>query len=305
MKERVDDGQGERRKKEKRGFKEDRAARWLEKHKKEKELLSGKKVTLKKKQDTAKPQAIKELKFDENARKDFLLTLHKKKNERRVSAIVESRRKRNRENKQFRAKEREDARKQYNEYAKVPILPNYTFKIPNPLEDDDDDDCDMCDDQHFINSDDEDEMPYEAPENDSELPDDVAAVFADQAPRDRTKQLSGLSLHTSDMGDGAVTVDVVPLFGGGRSVAARSTASSAGGKSSAGGAGTLKNGAKNKFVGGLDFSDLPEEVAQKLEEKLREQRGPAKMKAKVNMVREMQKFHKIAKHSRKKKSKKK
>eukprot|EP00672_Neobodo_designis_P026122 CAMPEP_0174830160 /NCGR_PEP_ID=MMETSP1114-20130205/2372_1 /TAXON_ID=312471 /ORGANISM="Neobodo designis, Strain CCAP 1951/1" /LENGTH=285 /DNA_ID=CAMNT_0016063947 /DNA_START=41 /DNA_END=898 /DNA_ORIENTATION=- len=284
MREKVDDGQGERRKKEKRGFKEDRAARWLEKHRKEKELLSGKKLPKKPTKGDAKPAPIKELKFDDDARKEFLLTLHKKKNERRVNAIVESRRKRNRENKQFRAKEREEARKQYNDYAKVPILPNYTFKMPDPLAEEDDE-------NGPVNSDGDDDVePVEAG---ASMRDDVAAVFANQATRDRTKQLSGLSLHTSD-GDGAVTVEVTPLFGGG-------AASSAGGAGKKHAGGTLKSGAKNRFVGGLDFSDLPEEVAQKLEEKMKAQRGPSKMKARVNMVREMQKFHKIQKHSRKKK----
>lgn len=269
MKGHVDDGLGERKKKEKRGFKVDRSSRYLEKHRKEMESLTGKKAPKAKEQGTTvRP---KELKFDPEARQQYLLTLHKKKNERRVTAMVENRRRIAKENNRFRRESREEARRQYNEYAKVPILPDYTFKLPNPLAEENA--------SEDANSDDEDEMV-----DGVQLASEVAAVFESQHAADPLA-MTGMSLHSSR--EGAVTVDVQPLFGR-HANSDPSTLATASGK-------------KNKFAGGLDFSDLPSDVADKLKHLMAERKGPSKMKPRVHLVKEMQKFHKIQKHSRKKK----
>jgi hypothetical protein len=310
MNRRVEDGLGERRKKEKFGFKEDRAARYLEKHRKEKEALTGKKLPAKDKNATA-GKKLKELKFDAEGRKEYLLSLHKKKNERRVTAMVEAKRRIARENNKFRQQTREEARLQYNSYARVPILPNYTFKMPQfdedgePIEEDPDADDDKSkkkkkngkkaaneenedeDDDGEIDDDADFDGPDQVIDDAADLQDEVAQVFVGQTKGDSRKKFSGLSLHTSNTGEAAVTVDVKPLFGGASSTTRRSP--------------VISSGAKNRFVGGLDFSDLPSEVAEKLEVLMKEKKGPSKMKAKVNMVKQMQKFHKIQKHSRKKK----
>jgi hypothetical protein len=286
---RVDDGLGDRKKKEKKGFKEDRRARFIDKHRKETEALMGKKVF--KRDDKANAgKRVKELKFDDESRKEFLLTMHKKKNERRVNAMVLSRRKKAKENTKFRQQEREAARLQYNSYAKVPILPDYTFKLTQAAEVAGDDDG--SDDEEVLYDDGSNAYVTGGSEGgpaESDMNDEVANVFAGQAKADRTSKLSGLSLHTSSEGDAAVTVDVQPLFGG-RAVA--------GGK---GKAASVSGGGKNKFAGGLDFSDLPSDVASQLEKLMKDTKGPGMKRAKVNMVKEMQKFHKIQKHSRKKK----
>ncbi|CCW67646.1 unnamed protein product [Phytomonas sp. Hart1] len=73
--------------------------------------------------------------FDESSRREYLLTLHKKKNERRVQAFVDSKRKIRRENAKTRQQQREEARLAYNNYAKIPILPNYTFGFSKDPED--------------------------------------------------------------------------------------------------------------------------------------------------------------------------
>lgn len=280
MKPRLDDGLGERRKKEKTGFKVDRSARYMEKHRKEQELLTGKKSAAnKKKADATKaPARLRELKFDPKDRENYLLSLHKKKNERRVTAMIESRRRVSNENKRFRREAREEARKQYNSYAKVPILPNYTFKLPDPLAED------AAADDEQVEDDDEDEVIDD--DDGSMLPGDVAAVFEGQRV---AANVTGMSLYTSETG--AVTVDVQPLFG-------RRGVSVDGSNAKQG---TLSSGAKNRFVGGLDFSDLPSDVAGKLKQLMDEHKGPARTKPRVNLVREMQKYHKIRKHSRKKK----
>mgnify|MGYP006981150780 CR=1 FL=1 len=66
--------------------------------------------------------------------------MHKRKNERRVNAMLEGRRKQKRENLKAKQTEREELRKQYNSYAKVPILPDYTYRLPD-FEDDEDSDA--------------------------------------------------------------------------------------------------------------------------------------------------------------------
>ena len=118
---------GNSKKKAKKGFKSDRRANF------EKKLSNAGKGPLKS-QKPARTQPIKEVKFDDAARREFLLTMHKKKNERRVSAFVDSKRKMKRENTKFRMQQREEARLAYNSYAQVPILPDFSYRIRTAAE---------------------------------------------------------------------------------------------------------------------------------------------------------------------------
>lgn len=119
---------GSGKKKERRGFKSDRLERFQVSRMKK----MGKKV--KEVNKNAKPVTVKEVKFDDAARKEFLMGFHKRKNERRITAYLDVKRKQKKENTQFRREQREEARKAYNAYAKVPILPDYSYRLPNPLE---------------------------------------------------------------------------------------------------------------------------------------------------------------------------
>lgn len=85
----------------------------------------------------ARAARAKTVVFDAEDRKNYLLTLHKKKNERRVMAFVDSKRKQKKDNAKTRRDQREEARRAYNNYARIPILPNYTYQIPRYAEDED------------------------------------------------------------------------------------------------------------------------------------------------------------------------
>lgn len=109
--------------KQRTGFKSDRAARYKAKV----DAQLGKKSMVKPPQQ---PTTTKAVVFDEEDRKKTLLSYHKNKNERRVKAMTEAKRKMSKENSKMRRELREEARSQYNSYAAVPILPNYTFRFP-------------------------------------------------------------------------------------------------------------------------------------------------------------------------------
>lgn len=283
MPNRVDDGLGERRKKEKTGFKEDRRARYLERQGR----TAGKKNSKTSRKGDEPTKRVREVKFDASGRNEFLGQMHKRKNERRVNAMVEARKKVQKENVKFRRDQREEARKQYNAYARVPILPDYTFRLPRPDEEgaveagrgrDDDDDEDEDDDASYASS--------------SAMESDVEHVF-EPANTQQTagKKLRGMTVHATDAG--AVTVDVQPLFGNSQQAAQQQASKHGTGR-------PQTAGRKSRFVGGMDFADLPTEVAQKLTELQKARKGDPKMKAKVSMMKEMVKFHRIQKNSRKK-----
>jgi len=105
----------------KKGFKVDRRERFLQK--------TTKKTKVKPTNQT-RTSRVKKIVFDEASRKDFVLGLHKRKNERRVTAFVDGKKKVKRENSKLRHSQREQARQAYNNYAQVPILPDYTFHLP-------------------------------------------------------------------------------------------------------------------------------------------------------------------------------
>uniref|UniRef100_A0A0A9Y0C6 Nucleolar protein 12 n=1 Tax=Lygus hesperus TaxID=30085 RepID=A0A0A9Y0C6_LYGHE len=126
-----------KKKKVKRGFKIDRRANF-------ERMMSRKAGTSNVVTSSSKKQQLtggrtKAITFDESDRRDYLLTLHKKKNERRVQAFVDAKRKLRKESAKTRREQREEARRAYNNYARVPILPNYTYQLPNYLNNESDD----------------------------------------------------------------------------------------------------------------------------------------------------------------------
>ena len=231
-------------KKEKKGFKVDR----YEKYKRQFDKKARRKEDAKK-----APTRVKEVRFDAKAREEWLTTRHKEKNARRVAAHVDRRVKQHRENSKLRKELREEARQQYNNYARVPILPDFSYKVPKYVDE-------FGRPKKIVDGvpvDDNDEAPEACPMmNESTFFEDKDAVH----------------------GEG-VRVDVKPL---------------------------TYDAPVRKARGGLDFSDLPADVAAELN-RLHEsqQKGQAQTKRKIHMLKEMAKINKIAKHSRKGHNKKK
>lgn len=122
-KDRVDIGVGSGSKKTKKGFKSDRYDRY-QLHRKKQQGFNPKA-----KKETHAP--VKEVRFDASDRKEFLLGFHKRKNERRATAFTDAKKKIKTENAKFRREQREEARRAYNAYAKVPILPDYSYQLPH------------------------------------------------------------------------------------------------------------------------------------------------------------------------------
>ena len=119
-----DDVMGTKRK-IKMGFKSDRAAKYKAKI----ESARGQRAAPDPKKET--PHRMKSLVFDSDARRKELLSAHKAKNERRVKAMTEAKRKMRKEASKLRRELREEARQQYNTYATVPILPDYSYRFPH------------------------------------------------------------------------------------------------------------------------------------------------------------------------------
>lgn len=222
----MEDTMGGGKRKEKKGFKVDRYENFKAKK-------MGKQSNDKKKGD--QQVKVKSVTFDAAHREEFLTTMHKKKNERRVQAMRDVKKKVKRENAKLKRELREDARRTFNQVSKVPILPDYSFQFPK------------------------------------------------QAISQVTEEQLGTTYHGGNSYDDAVSVQVRPLF---EKPAAVPTP-------------TKSERRNKKHKGGMDFSDLPPSVAKALEDLNAAQRGPAQMKPKANMLREMQKFHKIRQHSTK------
>src|SRR5437899_3046434 len=94
------------------GFKADRAARYQARV----DRNLGKKPDPTKESGDAVVKPTKKLLFDAASRKEFLLGLHKRKNERRVKAVTEAQRKAKKSNRKLRQEIREEARHTYNRY---------------------------------------------------------------------------------------------------------------------------------------------------------------------------------------------
>lgn len=250
------DDVGSGKKKVKKGFKVDRRANYERNREKK---LFGKES---KRKDEA-PKRVKSVVFDDRARKEYLLTLHKKKNERRVQAFVDNKRRARRESAKTRQAQKEEARIAYNRFAKVPILPNYTFQLPQYAKDAESDASGGED------------------EEGSGEPSSRRAVLRQVTQSHSTHALPSAMGGTDDAAAAAwgadaetVDVEVKPLF--------------------------PTRGAQTRAVlPSSDFSDLPKEVEEELLRLRRESKGPARTKARVHMLKELEKIRKIQKYSRK------
>ncbi|CBZ30153.1 conserved hypothetical protein [Leishmania mexicana MHOM/GT/2001/U1103] len=300
-------------KKMRKGFKSDR----LENYKRMLAKKSGKTV-----RDaptcTARPKALT---FDDSSRRDYLLTLHKKKNERRVQAFVDAKRKQRKDSAKTRREQREEARRAYNNYARVPILPDYTYRLPRQQDDmfaDDEEDEGREGEDGYSSQSAEDgegdaDIPWISVGDPEAAADGAIEELEAEASqrRRREKRLATLS-HSAHAMPGAmlgqeagtaadthfpvgpsssseldgeyVTVDVKPLF---------STSSGEEARTHKGGA------ASTKALPSNNFDDLPLVVRQELHRLRQETKGPAKTKPRMRMMKELEKIRKIRKHSRK------
>lgn len=291
------------RKKERKGFKEDRRDNYL------KRLKGGKSADKKAKPEKEKKIVrVKEVKFDDAGRKDYLLTLHKKKNERRVKALVDHRRRAERDSARLRRDQREKARLQYNAFARVPILPDYSYDMPiyTTLNEEE-----FEDGPGGEGSARDEILSVEGAGNDSN--DGHASNKAGPATGKKCASASGASRrgilapvsHMQALDGGDVTVEVRPLFGEPR-LSAAALASACGG-SVAAAIGTARKTVRTvttitsraRVNPAVDFSDLPPAVAADLSKLREEKRGPSRTQVKIRMMKEMHKINKIKKHGRK------
>lgn len=273
----VGEGTGKKKKHERLGFKQDRFENYQLKK-------QGKKVKEKspkaKKTILLDTQRVKSVRFDTTDREDFLGGFHKRKNERRVGAFVDAKNKIRRENAKMKKEQREEARRQYNQYATVPILPDYSYKIPDFVKEgrqrgevdangnyvaEDDEDAD-------VEGDDDDEDGHN---HDGESSEDDGEYHGGGVDNETSVFVSSEAAP--------VQVSCKPLFG---------SHDDGGGKQL--GANTVR--ATNK---GHDFSDLPKEVAKTLINLRQEKKGPSQMKRRVRTRAELDKIRKIQKHCRK------
>lgn len=270
---RVDDGTYKK-KKSKTGFKVDRAKNYLERLK---GVKGGKK---KESEKEAKVQRVKAVVFDEKEREEYLLGMHKRKNERRVQAVIERRKKHRKEQSKLRKELREEARQQYNQAAKVPILPNYQFQFPegtagggtdgNGGEDNFEQETLQ---QHDVGVD-----------NSSTVIVSVQSLRAASAGRGKSQ-----SLFAAGADNKTKSQNPSELANKGKSVQAQQI---------------LMNPKQLARAGSitqaiLQDESLPWEVQQRLLRVKKEHRGESQPKIVVRPVRELKKIHKIAKHSRK------
>lgn len=258
----VDVGLGSGKKNEKKGFKIDRYERYQAKRR-------GEVVPNKKKKDVVQ-SATKEVRFDESARQEFLTGFHKRKNERRVKAFTDAKKKIAKENQKMRQEQREEARRAYNNFAKVPILPDYSYQLPNYTGDDGEE---------------------EEGEDGSGDDDDDKAVSSRQQ-RERTV----MQAEERFGDDQDVVVHVQPLFA--RNQPSSSSSATSGKEKTT--IGSKKRGAPSVVKGSLDdFSDLPEAVAAELKRLRMTEKGPSRTKPRQNTLKQLEKIRTIRKHSKK------
>lgn len=213
--------------KQKVGFKVDRAACYLEKHRRERiadRMGGGASMPKADASTPARSIRLRELKFDAEERTKFLAGFHKRKNERRATAQVTQRHKVQRANAKERREQRERARENYNKAVRVPILSDYTFQFPQPA------------------------------------PRDVAK--GDEVSVHSLGQGRQVAVHVESMEDTAVS--------------------------------------KRMRAGRIDISDLPDDLARLVSRRVRETRGPSQSRHHMDLLREMNKFHRIRKNSRRK-----
>eukprot|EP00388_Colpodella_angusta_P048394 GDKK01076090.1.p1 GENE.GDKK01076090.1~~GDKK01076090.1.p1 ORF type:complete len:274 (-),score=73.26 GDKK01076090.1:79-900(-) len=258
------------------------------------------------------------------SRKEFLLTLHKKKNERRVTAFVDTKRKMAKENTKFRQEQKESARKMYNSMASVPILPNYSYRLPT-LEETMRAAADYSDEDGEEEEEEED-LPEDERENivtaDGEL--DEEALDRQERKRMARKAKSmeekrnqtvffpmagggeegaankkggkKASSSTSVMDNSGVVVSVEPLFGR-RAAPVEETVAEDGKKLNRKQMSML--GSQRLVDSIAEKSSLPLEVIKELAKIREETKGPARTEPRLRMMKELEKIRKIRKHSRK------
>lgn len=274
---------------DKKGFKQDRYEAYQQRfHKGDFKTMQAKKAA-------ATAAASKErIVFDDAERRSFLTSMHKKKNERRVTAFLDGKKKIARENSRLRREQREAGRQAYNKFAQVPILPNYRFQIPEfdpsaAAEDEDDENV---------------EVEYDEDAS-SEYDDDGELIRRvkpkKKADKKKSDKKEAKRLSSSDKveygGDGAVdsstvTVTVAPLFSKSATAPIPMPLPP--------GAGRKAIAAAAAHTGVMSsLADLPVAVAQELMKLRAERKGPSHTKAKVKTLKELEKIRKIQKHSRK------
>ncbi|CBH15236.1 hypothetical protein, conserved [Trypanosoma brucei gambiense DAL972] len=265
-------GRGGKKKREKKGFKVDRYENYRQRFAKG---INGKNIP--KNNSGSVTKRVKAITFDEEDRREYL-SLHKRKNERRVKAFVEAKQKTKRDNARTRRAQREEARQAYNKFAAVPILPNFTYRLPvEGCSDNEDDDEGHMDEGN-------EEMVQSRGINDAQKQRRLLAV--EKTVHTMPATMSGGVLAESSIADAGcrlddefVTVEVKVLGSG---------------KDSAG-SGTC--GSNSLPVN--DFSDLPSVVEEELLRLKKVMKGPARTKSRVYMMKELEKIRKIKKHSRK------
>ena len=259
---RLDDG-SYKKKKAKLGFKSDRRQNFLDRIK---GIKPGKK-----KEDEDKVKRTKAVAFDEEERKEYLLGMHKRKNERRVEAIVDRKKKHRKETSKLRKELREEARQQFNQASKVPILPNYQFEFPKNQEVE-------ADEAEF--------------EQEQMVQHDVGAD--DQS----TVTVSVQSLRAASQGRGKSQSLFAQSQGrGGKDDLSNQSKSKSLALSMMSPHQLQRAGSITQKI--LEDETLPLEVQQRLLRVKKDNKGDAQPKLVVKPVVELKKMHRIMKHSRK------
>lgn len=293
---RIDDGSGGKKKK-KMGFKEDRSKHYWETIKKGKKgadnrnAPGSKSQAGKKKEDPNKAPGgrAKSIVFDEKERSEYLLGMHKRKNERRVDAVIQRRKKHRKDQSKLRRELLEEARQHYNAAAKVPILPDYSFNFQNKF-----DELDAAERGSNNSS-----------SNSSDI-DDGNDDFDENGGRNRHGEAPSFEKEQQFDVGASVTVSIAPLQGKAerlRSLSRQQEASAAAASSQGGKrARSLPKGAtgltSERDALMLDPT-LPDIVKQRLAKVRNEIKGAAQPKIAVRHVKEMKKIMKVRQHSRK------
>lgn len=310
---------GGKKKKSRKGFKSDRHENYLRMVAKK----NGKNV---KESTTARISRPKSIVFDDSSRQNYLLTLHKKKNERRVQAFVDVKRKMRKDNAKTRREQREEARRAYNAYARVPILPNYTYRLPTQAEegfvDEEEEDVTWEEETQSNPNDNEDDerMPWMSVDDPQMAAHDAEMKLREAEEENQMKKHRRLSKRLATVARSTHTMPSVMV--GGAEEEDKPKCSSSTRKSSGVWPTELPDAAPEDEVtvevlplfargGGTgaaaaaaplpsnDFTDLPLSVQQELRRLRQETKGPAKTKPRLHMMKELEKIRKIKKHSRK------
>ncbi|KEG09760.1 hypothetical protein DQ04_04701050 [Trypanosoma grayi] len=271
----AEDGGNDKKKREKKGFKVDRYENY---QRKRLNKITGKDA----RKDNSSGsnnggKRVRAITFDEAARRDYLLTMHKRKNERRVKAFVDAKHKLRRDNAKTRRAQREEARQAYNRFAAVPILPNFTYQLPrDDGEEEEEEEEGEVEDQAERGE--GEMMPDSADKRKRRLPAAEKTVHVMPSAMRGESDATPVPQSSGRLDDDYVTVEVKPLFG--KPAVADASAAA-------------------PLLPANDFSDLPAVVEQELRRLKKETKGPTRTKPRIQMLKELEKIRKIKKHSRK------